>query len=220
MFRLFVAAVSLFKGPSSMLGTSRRVTTERAAWSATRIGAWRGNMTWQCGNLEVRIISRYRRSPNGERDGRGVGHDGSGGQDARYGAGILPQTAIISREVCVSRFYATACYGQCSLVRYTSVLTSLLTSNHGWSCSLTRRTSLTCAPGSLATLSPCPSSPGHRSCCFTDHVDSCDADPGALADYVAALLERDSSESELRPQLTAELEDFLEKGASSTPPVA
>jgi RNA-binding protein 26 len=43
-------------------------------------------------------------------------------------------------------------------------------------------------------------------------VLSCDADPGALADYVAALLERDAPESELRAQLNAELDDFLEKG--------
>jgi RNA-binding protein 26 len=41
---------------------------------------------------------------------------------------------------------------------------------------------------------------------------SCDADPNALAEYVAALLERDAPESQLRIDLSAELDEFLEKG--------
>jgi RNA-binding protein 26 len=42
---------------------------------------------------------------------------------------------------------------------------------------------------------------------------SCDADPGALSDYVLALLKHNLSESELRKELGTQLEEFLEKGA-------
>jgi len=42
----------------------------------------------------------------------------------------------------------------------------------------------------------------------------CDADPSALADYILALLKHNAPESELRKDLTAQLEEFLEKGAS------
>ncbi|EIN13581.1 hypothetical protein PUNSTDRAFT_140090 [Punctularia strigosozonata HHB-11173 SS5] len=41
----------------------------------------------------------------------------------------------------------------------------------------------------------------------------CDADPGALSDYVLALLKHNLSEAELRRELSAQLEEFLEKGA-------
>jgi RNA-binding protein 26 len=46
---------------------------------------------------------------------------------------------------------------------------------------------------------------------------SCDADPGALADYVAALLERDEPEADLRKDLSAQLDEFLEKGKAPSP---
>lgn len=48
---------------------------------------------------------------------------------------------------------------------------------------------------------------------------SCDAEPGALADYILALLKHTAPEAELRKELAAQLDEFLEKGASlSTPP--
>lgn len=43
----------------------------------------------------------------------------------------------------------------------------------------------------------------------------CDAEPGALADYILALLKHYPAENELRTELTAQLEEFLEKGPSS-----
>jgi RNA-binding protein 26 len=42
----------------------------------------------------------------------------------------------------------------------------------------------------------------------------CDADPSALADYILALLKHNGPESELRKELAAQLDEFLEKGAS------
>ncbi len=42
----------------------------------------------------------------------------------------------------------------------------------------------------------------------------CDADPSALADYILALLKHNGPEPELRKELTAQLDEFLEKGAS------
>ncbi|TFY79735.1 hypothetical protein EWM64_g4275, partial [Hericium alpestre] len=39
----------------------------------------------------------------------------------------------------------------------------------------------------------------------------CDADPEALADYILALLKHNAPESELRKELTSQLEEFLEK---------
>lgn len=39
----------------------------------------------------------------------------------------------------------------------------------------------------------------------------CDADPSALADYILALLKHNAPESELRKELAAQLEEFLEK---------
>jgi hypothetical protein len=46
----------------------------------------------------------------------------------------------------------------------------------------------------------------------------CDADPSALADYILALLKHNAPESELRKELSAQLDEFLEKGASLAPP--
>ncbi|KAI0757205.1 hypothetical protein C8Q80DRAFT_1092235 [Daedaleopsis nitida] len=43
----------------------------------------------------------------------------------------------------------------------------------------------------------------------------CDAEPGALAEYILALLKHNASEPELRKELTLQLEEFLEKECSS-----
>ncbi|KIJ68757.1 hypothetical protein HYDPIDRAFT_107002 [Hydnomerulius pinastri MD-312] len=43
----------------------------------------------------------------------------------------------------------------------------------------------------------------------------CDAEPGALAEYVLALLKHNVPESEMRKELSAQLEEFLEKECSS-----
>ncbi|GJE85947.1 hypothetical protein PsYK624_020270 [Phanerochaete sordida] len=43
----------------------------------------------------------------------------------------------------------------------------------------------------------------------------CDAEPGALADYILALLKHNAPESELRQEINAQLEEFLEKETSS-----
>ena len=43
---------------------------------------------------------------------------------------------------------------------------------------------------------------------------SCDAEPGALAEYILALLKHNGPESDLRKELTVQLEEFLEKGSS------
>ncbi|THU91621.1 hypothetical protein K435DRAFT_966722 [Dendrothele bispora CBS 962.96] len=42
----------------------------------------------------------------------------------------------------------------------------------------------------------------------------CDAEPGALADYILALLKHNVPESEMRKELTAQLDEFLEKECS------
>ncbi|KAL6304235.1 hypothetical protein BKA93DRAFT_301444 [Sparassis latifolia] len=42
----------------------------------------------------------------------------------------------------------------------------------------------------------------------------CDAEPGALADYILALLKHNAPEAELRKELASQLEEFLEKGPS------
>jgi RNA-binding protein 26 len=42
--------------------------------------------------------------------------------------------------------------------------------------------------------------------------DRCDAEPGALSDYILALLKHNVSEAEMRKELTSQLEEFLEKG--------
>lgn len=57
-----------------------------------------------------------------------------------------------------------------------------------------------CSSGT-STHSPLPLSP------------RCDAEPGALADYILALLKHQAPEPELRKELIAQLEEFLEKGA-------
>lgn len=44
------------------------------------------------------------------------------------------------------------------------------------------------------------------------YISRCDAEPGALADYILALLKHNVSESEMRKELVAQLEEFLEKG--------
>ncbi|KAI0343890.1 hypothetical protein BDW22DRAFT_1412548 [Trametopsis cervina] len=43
----------------------------------------------------------------------------------------------------------------------------------------------------------------------------CDAEPGALADYILALLKHNAPEADLRQELTSQLEEFLEKETSS-----
>lgn len=40
----------------------------------------------------------------------------------------------------------------------------------------------------------------------------CDAEPGALAEYILALLKHNVPESEMRKELTSQLDEFLEKG--------
>ncbi len=50
---------------------------------------------------------------------------------------------------------------------------------------------------------------------FTLCIHSCDAEPGALADYILALLKHNAPESDLRKELIAQLEEFLEKGMPS-----
>ncbi|KAK7694451.1 hypothetical protein QCA50_001637 [Cerrena zonata] len=42
----------------------------------------------------------------------------------------------------------------------------------------------------------------------------CDAEPGALADYILALLKHSAPETELRKELMSQLEEFLEKECS------
>lgn len=44
-------------------------------------------------------------------------------------------------------------------------------------------------------------------------IGRCDAEPGALADYVLALLKHNGPENELRKEMESQLEEFLEKGA-------
>jgi hypothetical protein len=48
-----------------------------------------------------------------------------------------------------------------------------------------------------------------RVCIFSKR---CDAEPGALADYILALLKHNVPESEMRKELLSQLEEFLEKG--------
>lgn len=40
----------------------------------------------------------------------------------------------------------------------------------------------------------------------------CDAEPGALADYILALLKHNVPEHEMRKELAVQLDEFLEKG--------
>jgi RNA-binding protein 26 len=40
----------------------------------------------------------------------------------------------------------------------------------------------------------------------------CDAEPGALADYILALLKHNVPENEMRKELASQLEEFLENG--------
>ena len=42
----------------------------------------------------------------------------------------------------------------------------------------------------------------------------CDAEPGALADYILALLKHNVPENEMRNELAVQLDEFLEKGLS------
>ena len=42
----------------------------------------------------------------------------------------------------------------------------------------------------------------------------CDAEPGALADYILALLKHNAPEHEMRQELAVQLDEFLEKGLS------
>ena len=59
----------------------------------------------------------------------------------------------------------------------------------------------------MCVLSSAPSSP------FSDGCRSrCDAEPGALADYILALLKHNAPENDMRKELTSQLDEFLEKG--------
>lgn len=44
-------------------------------------------------------------------------------------------------------------------------------------------------------------------------MSRCDAEPGALAEYILALLKHNVPENEMRKELSSQLEEFLEKGA-------
>ena len=46
----------------------------------------------------------------------------------------------------------------------------------------------------------------------------CDAEPGALADYILALLKHNAPEHEMRQELAVQLDEFLEKGSSILSP--
>lgn len=52
--------------------------------------------------------------------------------------------------------------------------------------------------------------PGNRA---IHQLCRCDAEPGALADYILALLKHNVPESEMRKELAVQLDEFLEKGA-------
>lgn len=47
---------------------------------------------------------------------------------------------------------------------------------------------------------------------LTNFFLRCDAEPGALADYILALLRHNVPESEMRTELAVQLDEFLEKG--------
>ncbi len=53
---------------------------------------------------------------------------------------------------------------------------------------------------------------------ITDELCSrrCDAEPGALAEYILALLKHNVPESEMRKELAVQLDEFLEKGQSES----
>jgi hypothetical protein len=87
-------------------------------------------------------------------------------------------------------------------------------------CTSTERARRTCARGWSARSSRCAYAHlSRKSGTLTLPRYSCDADPGALADYVAAILDRDSPEAALRVELIADMEDFLQKGMSACPGV-
>jgi RNA-binding protein 26 len=46
------------------------------------------------------------------------------------------------------------------------------------------------------------------------YVSRCDAEPGALADYILALLKHNVPEAEMRKEMQVQLEEFLENGMS------
>ena len=50
-------------------------------------------------------------------------------------------------------------------------------------------------------------------CFYTIDGNRCDAEPGALADYILALLKHNVPESEMRLELAVQLDEFLEKGS-------
>lgn len=50
---------------------------------------------------------------------------------------------------------------------------------------------------------------------YSDKIFRCDAEPGALADYILALLRHNVPESEMRTELAVQLDEFLEKGQFS-----
>jgi len=49
---------------------------------------------------------------------------------------------------------------------------------------------------------------------FDHRCSRCDAEPGALADYILALLKHNVPENEMRNELAVQLDEFLEKGPS------
>jgi hypothetical protein len=51
---------------------------------------------------------------------------------------------------------------------------------------------------------------------FADYdPQRCDAEPGALADYILALLKHNAPENDMRKEVAAQLDEFLEKGLCS-----
>ena len=69
-------------------------------------------------------------------------------------------------------------------------------------------------PWLVRTLEPMYATHSSPPLNYTDITfsSSCDAEPGALADYILALLKHSAPEVELRKELLSQLEEFLEKG--------
>lgn len=68
-------------------------------------------------------------------------------------------------------------------------------------------------PWLVRTLEPMCVSPDALSSSTLTRIFRCDAEPGALAEYVLALLKHNVPENEMRKELSSQLEEFLEKGA-------
>ena len=71
-------------------------------------------------------------------------------------------------------------------------------------------------PWLVRTLEPmCAILPSFILHLLMSFFSSCDAEPGALADYILALLKHNVPESEMRKELSLQLDEFLEKGVKS-----